>query len=158
MGHVELVAGAPEVLEWYWAIAIDLLLFILISGIGYIFYRNAKNKNKSRIDKVGILILTFAALIFFVCSTVKGTMISIDYAMDNVAIEKEVITDINWIRSMFILSTEGDCKYDLSELAFKRTLSGNEIFEILESDIVGHTCEIEYYKLSKRIIRITVIN
>jgi len=151
---------------------LDVPLFkdILFSIIGITFFisliillliilrinKKKKNSNYSRMENksIQLFVLLSFLIIILTASTFKQIQYYRDYTSDDRVIVNETVGGINQINrsSLFVRTYNGEYKlYGLSYLS----KNYSEVCDTVEKEFTGNYCEIEYYRRSKYLIRIT---
>lgn len=154
----DIIINTREILKWQILLLIDFIILILVIFIGYKIYKNLTKKNKSKIiSMIPALIFIILMIKLGIDLLGSGTLYSIDYALENYDVKEEVIENIDRKRTIIEIETI-DSNYYFSTFDFESELTDREIVELLEDNFKGHLCEIQYYKFSKYVQRITVLN
>jgi len=135
---------------------------ILLMGI-LIFYINQKKKKgepvtQNQIYMTFALIFAFSVFLIIYASTLfKDILYAIDISNGNYNEDIIYVMDADYTRAWCELEDQNEKKYIFQNYDLT-TSQYREIYIELENNYIGKKCEIEYFKLSKYIIRVTILD
>lgn len=156
---MEILVRNPEIPSWQIIFIIDLAIFFIICLVGYLIYKKyTKENDNNRI----IAIIISAIWILFISTTMveivgDGTLLSLDIATQNISVDNDYISYTDEEKSAIFIYTNDKEEYHFPGYDVIGGFSDKEITELIEEKYIGHLCEIEYYKWSKRVKRITIV-
>jgi hypothetical protein len=140
--------GNPSLSGALMVIAIIAVFYIIIKFASINEAIKKKDKERGKIIKKGNIIFMIFAIVI-IATMFNSFLFFIDYTMENIDITEEEVIAIDGDNSgKYVITKNNRYYFDKSSLDFRI---------MLEENYLGHVCEIEYYKLSKTVIRIKVI-
>lgn len=134
-----------------------LAAFILII---YISHRKKKgnpvNKNQVRLAVLSIIVFNII-LGIYVSEYARDILYIFDVNNEDYIKASVFIMDTDYTRDSCTIFDQNDGKYIFNNESYS-TKKYSEINKNMEENFVGHVCEIEYFRLSRYLIRITVID
>lgn len=131
---------------------IGMILPVFFSILAIIY--TVRNKNKEKNTRLKSLMIWIIPLAFLLELFINTGPYLIDYTFDRVDIQNVYIedTDRNNAGSNLI---SGRSKFYVSRSDY---IGKENVSDIIDEHVVGHTCEIESYKSSNIVIRIKVLD